>query len=89
MENIGEGKRPVLDFPNVKNGIVGIRHRLHNTDRCVGQEDAPVERLPEQLNVVLQGRRSALGERGLQQNSCAMEVGLEGIDVDSVGHYVR
>lgn len=71
----------------MKDGIVGIRHRLHNTDRCVGEQNAPVERLTEQLNVVLQRGGSALGERGLQQDSAAMEVGLERVDVDGVGHY--
>jgi hypothetical protein len=48
-----------------------------------------MERLSQKFNVVLQGRSSALRERGLQQNSCAMEIRLEGIDVDGVGHYLR
>jgi len=68
--------------------IVGVRHRLHNTDRSVREQNATLEGLSQQLNVFLQGRSSAFGPRALQQNSGAMEVRLEGIDVDGVGHYL-
>jgi hypothetical protein len=46
-----------------------------------------VERLTELFDMVLQRRCSALGEGGLQQDSAAMEIRLEGVDVDGVGHY--
>jgi hypothetical protein len=71
----------------MKNRIVGVRHGLHNTDRCVGQQDAALERLTELFDVVLQRRGFSFGPGALQQNSGAMKVRLEGIDVDGVCHY--